>query len=323
MGRCFIQIIMGPAGSGKSTFCTTLQQHCANLNHIRRRRIHVANLDPAAETFGYDMAFDIRDLITVEDVMEELGLGPNGALIYCMEFLLENMDWLEDELNSFDDDELLLLDCPGQIELYTHVPVMKRIIEQMNMWGHNSRMASVFIVDATFVCDAPKFISGSLLSLSAMIALELPHINVLSKCDLVDAEKVESVLEEESSTSLWQREEYAVRRRIEQEEEEERKKAAAAAGVGVAVVRLNREQKLIALEQRQKVEARRTKHNRLTEAICGLLDDYSMVSFIPMNIKDEESIDHVLMHVDHTIQYGEEQEVRGAEQDDNVEGEES
>ena len=43
--------------------------------------------------------------------MEELGLGPNGALIYCMEFLLENMDWLEDELNSFDDDELLLLDC--------------------------------------------------------------------------------------------------------------------------------------------------------------------------------------------------------------------
>lgn len=111
MGRCFIQIIMGPAGSGKSTFCTTLQQHCANLDHIRRRRIHVANLDPAAETFGYDMAFDIRDLITVEDVMEELGLGPNGALIYCMEFLLENMDWLEDELNSFDDDELLLLDC--------------------------------------------------------------------------------------------------------------------------------------------------------------------------------------------------------------------
>ena len=43
--------------------------------------------------------------------MEELGLGPNGALIYYMEFLLENMGWLEDELNSFDDDELLLLDC--------------------------------------------------------------------------------------------------------------------------------------------------------------------------------------------------------------------
>ena len=80
---------------------------------------------------------------------------------------------------------------------------MKRIIEQMSMWGHNSRMASVFIVDATFVCDAPKFISGSLLSLSAMIALKVPHINMLSKCDLVDAEKFNSELEEESSRSLW------------------------------------------------------------------------------------------------------------------------
>ena len=28
---------------------------------------------------------DIRDLISVDDVMAELGLGPNGALMYCME----------------------------------------------------------------------------------------------------------------------------------------------------------------------------------------------------------------------------------------------
>jgi hypothetical protein len=28
---------------------------------------------------------DIRDLISVEDVMSELQLGPNGGLMYCME----------------------------------------------------------------------------------------------------------------------------------------------------------------------------------------------------------------------------------------------
>ena len=78
---------------------------------MRKRNVHVANLDPAAENFGYNMTFDIRELITVEDVMEELGLGPNGALIYCMEYLLENMDWLEEELDNFDDDEYLILDC--------------------------------------------------------------------------------------------------------------------------------------------------------------------------------------------------------------------
>ena len=29
---------------------------------------------------------DIRELISLEDVMEELQLGPNGGLIYCMEY---------------------------------------------------------------------------------------------------------------------------------------------------------------------------------------------------------------------------------------------
>ena len=97
---------------------------------------------------------------------------------------------------------------PGQIELYTHVPIMKQVIEKMGTWGYTSRICSVFIVDATFVCDAPKFISGSLLSLSAMIALELPHVNVLTKCDLMDEERVEKVLDVDSAVVLWEREVY-------------------------------------------------------------------------------------------------------------------
>ena len=41
-----------------------------------------------------------------------------------------------------------------------------------------------------------------------------------------------------------------------------------------------------------------------------------MVSFMPLDITDEESIDLVLMTVDHTVQYGEDAEVRGADLDD-------
>lgn len=40
---------------------------------------HKKQSDPAAEDFAYPVAFDVRDLITVEDAMEELGLGPNGC----------------------------------------------------------------------------------------------------------------------------------------------------------------------------------------------------------------------------------------------------
>jgi len=301
--------VTGPAGSGKSTYCSAIQQHCATLGPMRKRNVHVANLDPAAENFAYDLTFDIRDLITVEDVMEELGLGPNGALIYCMEYLLENMDWLEEELSKFDDDEYLILDCPGQIELYTHAPIFKRVIDQMMNWGHISRMCSVFIVDATFVCDAPKFISGSLLSLSAMIAMELPHVNVLSKTDLVDEAKVENILDVESASVLWQREEYnrsvqedGMIMAFEESSLSDGAQKGKSGGDGMTKA------------DRQRIALRRKKQNRLTEAICSLLDDYSMVSFIPLNITDEESIDHVLAHVDHTIQYGEDLEVRGADE---------
>ncbi len=38
--------------------------------------------------------------------------------------------------------------------------------------------------------DVSKFMAGSLLSLSAMVQLEVPHINILSKCDLADSQEV-------------------------------------------------------------------------------------------------------------------------------------
>lgn len=40
-----------------------------------------------------------------------------------------------------------------------------------------------------FVTDVTKYISGCLASLSAMVQLELPHVNILSKMDLVPNKK--------------------------------------------------------------------------------------------------------------------------------------
>jgi hypothetical protein len=52
-------------------------------------------MDPAAETFEYQPEVDVRELITADDVMDVMELGPNGALVYCMEYLLDNLRWLE------------------------------------------------------------------------------------------------------------------------------------------------------------------------------------------------------------------------------------
>lgn len=60
----YAQLIMGPAGAGKSTFCDTIRQHCENI----KRSVHCINLDPAAEEFKYPVSIDIRELISVEEV---------------------------------------------------------------------------------------------------------------------------------------------------------------------------------------------------------------------------------------------------------------
>ena len=46
-------------------------------------------------------------------------------------------------------------------------------------------MAAVHLCDAHYITDAAKYVSVLLLSLRAMLQLELPHINVLSKIDLI------------------------------------------------------------------------------------------------------------------------------------------
>jgi len=58
-----------------------MQQHCQALG----RSVHVVNLDPAADELDYTPSVDLRSLITVDDAMDELNLGPNGGLMWCFE----------------------------------------------------------------------------------------------------------------------------------------------------------------------------------------------------------------------------------------------
>ena len=59
------------------------------------RNIVIFNLDPAAEYNEYRCDVDIQELVTLEDVMEEMELGPNGGLLFCMEYLIQNQTWLQ------------------------------------------------------------------------------------------------------------------------------------------------------------------------------------------------------------------------------------
>ena len=101
---------------------------------------------------------DIRDLISLDDVQEELNYGPNGGLVYCLEYLIENIDWLIQELNDFADDSFVLFDCPGQIELYSHLDVMTRLTKELKKAGF--LIAAVYCADGTFINEPSKYISA-------------------------------------------------------------------------------------------------------------------------------------------------------------------
>ncbi|CAG8633180.1 24715_t:CDS:2, partial [Racocetra persica] len=173
-------VVIGPPGSGKTTYCNGMQQFLRATG----RKISVVNLDPANDFLPYECAINMADLITLEEVMEEFKLGPNGGMMYCMEYLEKNIDWLEEKLKSLKD-EYFLFDFPGQVELFTHHGSVKNIIERLQKLDY--RLVTVHLVDAHYCTDPSKYISALLLSLKTMLQIELPHVNVLSKVDLMES----------------------------------------------------------------------------------------------------------------------------------------
>lgn len=179
MGK-YAAIIIGPAGSGKSTLCRILQDHY----QTKGRSVHIGNFDPAAEDLLYEPSLDVRDLISLDDVMESKQLGPNGGLVFCMEFIVTHgASWLMDELGDYEDD-FLIVDMPGQVEVLANDPAVPAIVQLFKQQGYYTTV--VYALDAlATTADGGKFIAGCMFSLSSMVWFDCPFINVLTKCDLL------------------------------------------------------------------------------------------------------------------------------------------
>ncbi|OJJ63457.1 hypothetical protein ASPSYDRAFT_25534 [Aspergillus sydowii CBS 593.65] len=276
----FGTLVMGPAGAGKTTFCNALIQH---LQTTRRSCFYV-NLDPAAETFQYEPDLDIRELITLEDVMEELGLGPNGGLIYCFEFLLQNLDFLSEALDPLSEEYLIIFDMPGQIELYTHVPLLPSLVQFLSRSGPlNINLCAAYLLESTFVVDKAKFFAGTLSAMSAMLMLEMPHVNILTKMDQVREMVSRRELKRFTRVDVQLLQDSNEVPAEDSESSDPLSKEALLSGGSF---------------------------ERLNRAVAQLIDDFSMVSFLQLEVQDEDSVAAVLSHIDDAIQYHEAQEPR-------------
>ncbi|KAF6222548.1 hypothetical protein HO173_013357 [Letharia columbiana] len=172
----FAQLIIGPPGSGKSTYCDGMQQFLSAIG----RKCSVVNLDPANDRTSYPCALDVRDLVTLEEVMAEEGLGPNGGVLYALEELEHNGEWLDEGLRGLGED-YVLFDCPGQVELFTHHSSLRNLFFRIQKLGY--RLVALHLTDSYCLTLPSLYISTLLLSLRAMLQMDLPHLNVMTKID--------------------------------------------------------------------------------------------------------------------------------------------
>ena len=296
----YAQLVVGPAGSGKSTYISALLEHA----EATKRQMFALNLDPAAEVFNYQPSIDIRELVNLDDVMEdeELRLGPNGGLVYAMEYLMENLDWLTERLGTMEDD-YILIDTPGQIELISHFDMMKKFVHYLTE-NMNFRVCVVFLLDSQFVSDMSKYFSSLMVSLITLINLELPVVNVLTKVDKIppEARKFIDDLLEPSANLLEQN----FRDATHDDNEDDNKNEDAT---------MNNESSNDGQEQStstaKSIQSKRTntKFYQLSKVFAQLVDDYSLHKFLPLSVLEEDLLMDILFAADSCIQYGEDAEV--------------
>ncbi|MEM2005473.1 MAG: ATP/GTP-binding protein [Zestosphaera sp.] len=170
-------IVAGPAGSGKSTFVSAAAQwmEANGLDVVK------VNLDPAAESLPYVPDVDVRNYITTRDFMTKYGLGPNGALVLSVDYLVNYVGDLRREVDEVRGN-YVLIDLPGQLEIVAFRRLGPLLLKELTK-GCKSLVA--FMIDSHLASTPHSSYSALLLALSTMFRLRLPMVLVLNKMDLV------------------------------------------------------------------------------------------------------------------------------------------
>ena len=175
----FLIFVLGTAGSGKSeltgAFTRWLEMQGENAMAV--------NLDPGAITIPYSANVDVRDYIRVEALMEEYGLGPNGGLMLASELMLEITEQLSSDIDDFGPD-VVLVDTPGQLEMFAFRDVGARIAEDISDEGKGV----LYLFDASFCRDPLNYVMNMFLASAINSRFLLPQISVLSKADILHDE---------------------------------------------------------------------------------------------------------------------------------------
>lgn len=176
----------------------------------------------------------------------------------------------------------------GQIELYTHSDIMPKIVSAFQAADY--KPCALYLMESLFLNDISKFFAGVLTATSAMLQLGIPHLNVLSKMDLIKLDNCgdNNHDSDDDESSILSRYLYPDPTLLEE----------------------------------RLIDSTRPKFIELNKVLVQLLDEFDMVNFIPLNIKKEASLENVMMHIEMLTQFSESLEPKESRECDEDGGEE-
>ncbi|MCS7133282.1 MAG: ATP/GTP-binding protein [Candidatus Caldarchaeum sp.] len=170
--------VVGTAGSGKSSLTGVFSEWLRDHGQYSA----TVNLDPAAITLPYEPDVDVREFVDYERIMATKNLGPNGGLVASVREAARNIDEIAaavEETNA----EWLLVDTPGQLELFAFRKEGRIITKKIS----DSKKLLLFLMDSVLCAHPRNYAATLFLSVSTIVSLGLPSINILSRADAVPA----------------------------------------------------------------------------------------------------------------------------------------
>jgi GTPase SAR1 family protein len=176
---------IGSAGSGKSMLTNAFTGWMQSQGYDAI----TVNLDPGIENAPYVPDVDIREWIRLRDIMQEYGVGPNGAQIIAADMLTLNIDEMKELIESFET-EYVIFDTPGQMELFVLRQSGKFLIDAFGA----ERSIIGFLYDPVISRMPSGFISLMLQAASVQVRFNVPFLGILTKSDLLSNGERETIL---------------------------------------------------------------------------------------------------------------------------------
>ncbi|EQB61313.1 atp binding protein [Vairimorpha apis BRL 01] len=165
----FCEIVIGPPGSGKSTY---VLEKSKKLEH---RNLWTINLDP--DNINKDFYnFNIDKSIKNYQIQNDM--GPNSSTKELLNNFAHNINDFYHEY-MVEKSEYFIFDLPGQIEFFINNDSLSKMINFFN--SKNISVVIINMIDLVFFNTS--LLSSYLFTYISVLLLEVPYVCVISKCD--------------------------------------------------------------------------------------------------------------------------------------------